>query len=181
MDIYAIEAILFAKGEAVPIEQIAKGINKDIGVTKELCDNLKEYYEKEKRGIALIEIEGKFQLCSNKEYFENIRKVVTLPKKHELTETLLETLAIIAYKQPITRSQIEDIRGVSATFAVNKLMEYGLICEKGRLDFIGRPILFGTTDDFLKFYDIKSINDLKINNKEDEIDEKLPEQIEIEL
>ncbi len=160
MEKYAVEAILFAKGEAVAVSEIAKGIEKSIEETKKICNDLKEIYNKEKRGLNIIAIEDKFQLCSNEVYFENIRKVIELPKKQELTEPLLETLAIIAFKQPITRTQIEEIRGVSSTFAVNKLLEYGLICEKGRLDFVGRPILFGTTEDFLKFYGINSIEEL---------------------
>ncbi len=161
MEKYAIEAILFAKGEAVSVSDIAKGIEKTIDETKKICNELKDLYKKEKRGLNLIEIEDKYQLCSSEVYFDNIRKVIKIPKKQELTEPLLETLAIIAFRQPITRVQIEEIRGVSSSFAVNKLMEYGLICEKGRLDFVGRPMLFGTTEDFLKFYGINSINELE--------------------
>ncbi len=166
MDIFALEAILFAKGEAVSVKDLAKGIEKEEKETLELCKKLSEYYIKEKRGICLLEVEGKFQLASNQAYFEHIRKVVEIPKKHELTEPLLETLAIIAYKQPVTRIEIEEIRGVSSSFAVNKLMEYGLVCEKGRLNFVGRPILFGTTDEFLMFYGIKDLKDLpSLNTK----------------
>ncbi|MFV0519337.1 MAG: SMC-Scp complex subunit ScpB [Lachnospirales bacterium] len=166
MELFAIEAILFAKGEAVSLSDISKGIEKDEKTTLDMCRELQKYYIDNNRGISLIEVEGKFQLCSNSEYFENIRKVVEIPKKHELTDTLLETLAIIAYKQPVTKIQIEEIRGVSASFAVNKLMEYGLVCEKGRLDLVGRPMLFGTTEDFLKFYGIKDLDSLPVLSKE---------------
>ncbi len=165
MEKYAVEAILFAKGEAVEVSEIAKGIEKSIEETKKICNELKQLYINEKRGLNLLEVENKYQLCSSEVYFNNIRKVVEVKKKQELTEPLLETLAIIAFKQPITRVQIEEIRGVSSSFAINKLMEYGLICEKGRLDFVGRPILFGTTEDFLKFYGINSLDELSdINN-----------------
>ncbi len=160
MEKYAVEAILFAKGEAVSISEIARGIDKSIEETKKICTELKELYINEKRGLNLLEIEDKYQLCSSQVYFSNIRRVVEVKKKHELTEPLLETLAIIAFRQPITRVQIEEIRGVSSSFAINKLLEYGLICEKGRLDFVGRPILFGTTEDFLKFYGINSLDEL---------------------
>ncbi len=158
--IYAIEAMLFAKGEAVEIKDIAQALEVSVKDTKDLIEKLIQIYKEEKRGLDILYIEDKVQLCSSSEYFSYIRKVCEVPKKHDLSPAVMETLAIIAYKQPVTRAEIEDIRGVSASFAINKLMEYGLICEKGRLDIIGKPIVFGTTDEFLKYFGVSNLAQL---------------------
>ena len=121
-----------------------------------------EKYNAEDRGIRIVELEQSFQMCTKAEYYDTLIKVVNIPKKHVLTDVLLETLSIIAYKQPITRQEIEAIRGVSCVHAVNKLVEYHLVQEVGRLDAIGRPILFGTTDDFLRSFGVQSTDELPI-------------------
>ena len=119
-------------------------------------------YDDTDRGIRIIEIEDAFQMCSKSDYYDTLIKIVNTPKKHVLTDVLLETLSIVAYKQPITRQEIEAIRGVSCVHAVNKLVEYNLIQEVGRLEAAGRPILFGTTDDFLRSFGVQSTDDLPI-------------------
>ena len=119
-----------------------------------------EEYEAEDRGIRLIEVGDKYQLCTKNEYYDILASIVNMPKKHVLTDVLLETLSIIAYKQPVTRIEIEKIRGVSCEHAVNKLLEYDLIKEFGRLDAPGKPILFGTTENFLRCFGVTSISDL---------------------
>ena len=119
-----------------------------------------EEYEAEDRGIRLIEVGDKYQLCTKNEYYDILASIVNMPKKHVLTDVLLETLSIIAYKQPVTRAEIEKIRGVSCSHAVNRLMEYNLVDEVGRLDAPGHPILFGTTDDFLRSFGIASMDEL---------------------
>lgn len=157
----AIEALLFAVCEALEPERIAAALDMEKKEVIKLCKHLMESYEESSmRGIRLIELDGKFQLCTKPEYFEELSKLVNIPKKHTLTDVLLETLSIVAYKQPITRQQIETIRGVSCSHAVNKLIEYHLIEEVGRLDAPGRPILFGTTEDFLRSFGISSMEDL---------------------
>lgn len=156
----AIEAILFSMGESVSIEQIATAIEHDQDTTRKMIYNMMDEYAKENRGIRIIELDGCFQLGTKPEYYEQLAKVVNVPKKHELTDVLLETLSIIAYKQPVTRQEIEAIRGVSCVHAVNKLVEYNLVQEVGRLDAIGRPILFGTTEDFLRCFGVESADDL---------------------
>lgn len=125
-----------------------------------LEDMISDYEDDETRGIRLIRVEDKYQLCTKPIYYDELSSLVNVPHKHSLTDVLLETLSIIAYKQPITRQQIEQIRGVSCSHAVNKLIEYKLICEVGRLDGPGRPILFGTTEDFLRAFGISSMEDL---------------------
>ena len=159
-----IEAILFTMGEAVEVERIAAAVEHDEDTIRRLIRNMMTRYED--RGIRIIELDGSFQLCTKPEMYEYLIKVAHVPKKHVLTDVMLETLSIIAYKQPITRIEIEKIRGVKCDHAVNKLIEYNLICEAGRLDAPGRPILFATTEEFLRYFGIESLEELPILNQE---------------
>lgn len=161
-----IEAILFTMGEAVEVERIAAAVEHDEDTIRRLIRNMMTRYEEEDRGIRIIELDGSFQLCTKPEMYEYLIKVAHVPKKHVLTDVMLETLSIIAYKQPITRIEIEKIRGVKCDHAVNKLIEYNLICEAGRLDAPGRPILFATTEEFLRYFGIESLEELPILNQE---------------
>lgn len=154
----AVEAILFAAGDAVSLPGISLAIGQDTKTAKSIVYSVKDKLEKENRGIEIIEINDSFQMRTSSEYYGYIKTLFQNPMKKSLTQPLLETLAIIAYKQPCTRAQIEEIRGVDATHAVNKLAEYGLVCEKGRSDLPGRAILFGTTDEFLKYYGFTNID-----------------------
>ena len=112
--------------------------------------------------MRVIELENAFQMCTRPELYDYIIRLTHQPKKHVLTDVMLETLAIVAYKQPVTRSVVEQIRGVSSDHAINRLVEYGLICETGRLDAPGRPILFGTTEEFLRTFGLKSSEHLPL-------------------
>ena len=158
----AIEAVLFTMGESVEVSKIAAAIEQDVPTTIKLMHRMMERYEAEDRGIKLIELGDSFQLCTKAETYEYIIKVASQPKKQVLTDVLLETLSIIAYKQPITKQEIESIRGVSCEHAVNKLVEYGLVDEVGRLDAPGRPILFGTTEEFLRSFGVRSVDELPV-------------------
>lgn len=155
-----IEAVLFTMGDSVETDKLAAAIEQDVDTTKKIIHNMMDKYEAKGRGIKLIELEDAFQLCTKAEYYENLIKVASQPRKYQLTDVLLETLSIIAYKQPITKLEIEKIRGVSSDHAVNKLVEYNLVCEVGRLDAPGRPMLFGTTQDFLRAFGVQSVEDL---------------------
>ena len=157
-----IEAVLFTMGESVEVSRIAAAIEQDVPTTVKLIRNLMDRYEAEDRGIKIIELDNSFQMCTKAETYEYIIKVATQPKKQVLTDVLLETLSIIAYKQPVTKMEIEKIRGVSSDHAVNKLVEYHLVCELGRLDAPGRPLLFGTTEEFLRSFGVHSIDDLPV-------------------
>ena len=108
----------------------------------------------------LLELENSWQLCTKQQYFETLIQIASHPPKPHLTEVVMETLSIIAYKQPVTKAEIERIRGVKSDHAVNKLIEYDLVCEKGRLDAPGRPILFGTTQEFLRHFGLESVKEL---------------------
>ena len=121
-----VEAILFSMGEAVEIERRAAAVDHDEDTVRKIIRSMMTRYDEEDRGIHLIELDGSFQLCTKPEMYEYLIKVAHIPKKHVLTDVLLETLSIVAYKQPITRLEIEKIRGVSCSHAVNKLVEYGL-------------------------------------------------------
>ncbi len=176
-----IEAILFTIGEAVELERIAGAIDHDIETTKKIIHNMMDRYEEEERGIHIIELDGAFQLCTKSQMYETIIKITHIPKKHVLTDVLLETLSIIAYKQPITKLQIEQIRGVKSDHSVNKLVEYNLVCELGRMDVPGRPILFGTTEEFLRCFGLQSLDALPIVNPEKVEDFKLEAEEEMQL
>lgn len=155
-----IEAILFTMGDSVELSKLAEVIEEDKKVTKEIVYSLMEKYQEDSRGIAIIELEGSFQMCTKGEMYEYLIKVAKSPRKYVLTETVIETLSIIAYKQPVTKLEIEKIRGVSCDHAVNRLVEFNLVTELGRLDAPGRPLLFGTTEQFLRSFGVKSLEEL---------------------
>jgi len=155
-----IEAILFTMGDSVEVSKLAQVIEEDTKTTKELIEKLKEKYSAEESGIYLMELEDSVQLCTKPEMYEALIKIAKTPRKYVLTDTVLETLSIVAYKQPVTRVEIEKIRGVSCDHAINKLLDYELITELGRLDAPGRPLLFGTTEQFLRCFGVKSLEDL---------------------
>ena len=155
-----IEAILFTMGDSVEVEVIAAAIEHDVETTKKIIHNMMDRYDAEERGIKIIELENSFQMCTKQDMYEYLIKVAKQPKKYVLTDVMLETLSIIAYKQPVTRLEIEKIRGVKSDHAVNKLIEYGLVCEVGRLDAPGRPLLFGTTEEFLRRFSVQSLDEL---------------------
>ncbi|MDY5846768.1 MAG: SMC-Scp complex subunit ScpB [Bariatricus sp.] len=155
-----IEAILFAMGDSVEVGKIAEAIEQDVPTTKKIIHNMMDQYEKEGRGIHIIELEDSFQLATKPEMYEYLIRIARQPKRYVLTDVMLETLSIIAYKQPVTRLEIEKIRGVKSDHAVNKLIEYNLVCEVGRLDAPGRPLLFGTTEEFLRRFSVTSLDEL---------------------
>lgn len=155
-----IESILFISGEAISLSILANSISMDKATTKAIINSLSDKYRQEKRGIQIVEIDGSYQMCTAPQCFEFIRNMYKSHERQGLSQTLLETLAIIAYKQPITKGQIEEIRGVNADHAVNKLIEKRLVCEVGRLDVPGKPILFGTTKEFLRYFGFSSTKEL---------------------
>lgn len=178
-----IEAILFTMGESVEISRLAEVIEENVKTTKQILSDMQKAYEENDRGICLIELENAVQLCSKKEMYEQIIKIVKTPKKLTLTDTLLETLSIIAYKQPVTRMEIEKVRGVSCDFAVGKLLDYNLIMELGRLDAPGHPLLFGTTEQFLRCFGVKSLEELpEINPVQiEEFKQQAEKEIQVQL
>ena len=156
----AIEAVLFATGNSVQIDRLADILNMTPEEVKASVERLKVQYEEAGRGITITELEDAVQLGTKGEYYEYLVKLAKHPRHYSLSDTVIETLSIIAYKQPVTRAEIERIRGVSSDHALNKLIEYELVEEVGRLDAPGKPLLFGTTEQFLRSFGVKSIGDL---------------------
>lgn len=155
-----IEAVLFTMGNSVELEKLAAAIGQDEDTAREAVYRLGKRYDTGKRGMQIIELENSFQMCTRSEYYENLIRVASAPKKQILTDVVLETLSIIAYKQPVTKLEIEKIRGVKSDHAVNKLVEYNLVYEVGRMDAPGRPALFATTEEFLRRFGIGSTQNL---------------------
>ena len=178
-----IEAILFTLGESVELNKIAAAIEHDEETTRKIIHRMMDKYDAEDRGVRIIELEDAFQMCTKTQMYEYLIRVAKQPKKYVLTDVLLETLSIIAYKQPVTKLEIEKIRGVKSDHAVNKLVEYNLVCERGRMDAPGKPILFGTTEEFLRRFSIQSVEDLPSLNPEqmESFKEEAEEEIQLKL
>lgn len=159
-----IEAILFTMGESVELGRIADAIELDKKETQKILEEMMDHYKDASYGVEIMELDGAYQMCTKPEMYEYLIRIAKQPKRRVLTDVLLETLSIIAYKQPVTKAEIEKIRGVSSDHAVSKLIEYNLICELGRLDAPGRPLLFGTTEEFLRSFGVNSIDNLPVLN-----------------
>lgn len=177
----AVEAILFAMGDSVELEKIALALGQDKDTTRKLIRNMMDRYEQEDRGIHIIELEDAFQMCTKTDLYEYLIRIARQPKRFVLTDVQLETLSIIAYKQPVTKLEIEKIRGVKSDHAVSKLIEYDLICEVGRLDAPGRPHLFGTTEEFLRRFGVQSLDDLPSLDPEQVEEMKSEAEDEVQL
>ena len=154
-----IMSILFVAGQGVEIDDIASKLNVSVDRVKSAVDSLKKKYVSP-CGINIIAYKNKIQLSSNPEYSDFIADVLNPIKEKALTKAALETMAIIAYKQPITKLEIESIRGVSSDYAIQVLLGHNLIEVVGRKDVVGKPLLFGTTEDFLKRFDLSALDDL---------------------
>ena len=176
-----IEAILFTMGEAIEVERIAKALGHDADTIRKVVRNMMDRYDALDRGIQIIELDDAFQMCTKQTMYDAIVKIHHIPKKHVLTDVLLETLSIVAYKQPITRTEIEAIRGVSCEHVINKLVEYRLIKEVGRMNVPGKPILFGTTEEFLRNFGLVSLEELPIVKPDKIEDFKVEVEEEIQL
>ncbi len=169
-----IEGILFAAGDPVEIDRIADILDIDLKSTRAVMTALIDKYDEEMRGLRIIRLEDSYQMCTRGEYNEYISKLAEPRRAQTLSNAAMEVLSIVAYKQPITRSVIEQIRGVSCDHLVNRLLERNLIQEVGRLDTPGRPMLFGTSEEFLRCFGIASVTDLpnyeKISSEEISLD-----------
>lgn len=176
-----IEAVLFTMGNSVELRQLAAAIEQDEKTAKTAVLRLKQRYESEVRGMRIIELEDSYQMCTKERFYENLIRVAATPKKQALTDVVLETLSIIAYKQPVTKLEIEKIRGVKSDHAVNRLIEYNLVYEVGRLDAPGRPALFATTEEFLRRFGIGSAEKLPAVNPEQVAEIRLEVEEELKV
>ena len=155
-----VEAVLFAAAEPIEYTKLASVLGMDDEQILLIVDELNKKYSADNSGICLLQLDTKYQLCSKKEYVEAVRDVLDLKRNSPLSQAAFEVLAIIAYNQPITKPYIEQIRGVDCSGVVNTLCQRGLVEEKGRLDVPGRPVLYGTTSDFLRCFSLNSLEDL---------------------
>lgn len=157
-----IEGLLFAAGDPLPLEKIAEVLELDKKTARLVLSNMVINFKNSRRGIMLREMDGKYQLCTRFEHYEYIRRLMEPRQKQALSQAAFETLSIIAYNQPITRARIEQIRGVNSDSAVTRLLERNLIQEAGKMDAPGRPMLYETTEEFLRSFGFKSVADLPI-------------------
>jgi segregation and condensation protein B len=157
-----IESLLFASGDVLSAERISETIGIDVTDVHSIVQSMMDRYEAEDRGIAIRRINDGYQFASNLNNFDHIRKLFEHKGKSTLSQAAYETLAVIAYKQPVTRAKVEQIRGVNSDSAFLKLIERSLIIETGRMDAPGRPILYATTEEFLRTFGFKSIADLPV-------------------
>ena len=153
-----IESVLYASGEPIELEEIAEIIECSKEFTKGLIQEMKDNYLEDNRGIQLISINDSFQLVTKSSNSRFVQKLLKTNIRQSLSQASLETMSIVAYRQPITRSSIDEIRGVKSDSALVTLVEKGLIKEAGRLDAPGRPIIYVTTDEFLRHFGLESLN-----------------------
>ncbi len=156
----AIEAILFASGTPVELERIAVALELDTATVKDCADELINDYEKQQRGIRIIRLNKSLQMCSDKQYGAYVRKVMDMKKNTPLSNAAMEVLAVVAYNQPVTKAFVEQIRGVDCSGVIGSLCQKGLVEEKGRLELPGRPLLYGTTEHFLRCFGIEDLEGL---------------------
>ena len=155
-----VESVLFTMGQSVEIRQLAAALESDEETAIQAVERLKEKYDKRKAGMQIVRLDDSYQMCSRTDYYEHLIRVAATPKKQVLSDVVMETLAIIAYNQPVSRAFIEQVRGVDSSSSVSGLLEKGLIEEAGRLDLPGRPVSFRTTDTFLRVFGLSSLADL---------------------
>ena len=155
-----LEAVLFAMGEPIEIERLCVALELDEIVVSEVLSQLQEKYESDERGICLLKLDNKYQICTKQKYADNIRSVIEVKKNAPLSQAAFEVLAIIAYNQPVTKAFVEQIRGVDCSGVISSLCQKSLIEEKGRLDLPGRPLIYGTTAEFLRCFCISSLDEL---------------------
>ena len=156
----AAEAILFAMGDSVEIKKLAFALQVNEREAEMILRNLADRYQADNCGLQILELDGAYQICTKPSQYEYLIRIAKQPRKQVLTDVLLETLSIVAYKQPVTKAEIEKIRGVKCDHAINKLVEYELVKELGRLDAPGKPILFGTTEEFLRCFGVQGLEEL---------------------
>lgn len=159
-----IEALLFTWGDPLDIKSISSILELDEIIVENILEEMISEFNIEKRGLKIIRLNNSYQLATRIEYFDYIKKLDNKTKK-SLSNAALETLSIIAYKQPVTKSEIDNIRGVKSDRVIETLYEKKLIIELGRLERPGRPIIYGTSDDFLKYFGLESLEDLPNANE----------------
>lgn len=156
----AVEAILFAVGDPIELSRLSEILEVDEPSLEKVITKLRDDYDFEKRGIKIVKLENSYQMCSAPIHAPYIRKALETKRAPRLSPPLLEVLSVIAYRQPVTRAYVEQVRGVDCSYSITSLVEKGLIKESGRLDVPGKPILYRTTKEFLRVFGLETLNDL---------------------
>ncbi len=166
----ALEAVLFASGESVSENKLCAVLGIERAALRQLASSLADYYDYNRRGIKLLHLDDRYQLCSRSEYSEQVRNVLETRRVQSLSPSALEVLSVIAYKQPVTRAVVESIRGVDSSYTISSLADKGLVVTVGRLDVPGRPSLYGTTEAFLRAFGLETLSQLPSIAGFDEVD-----------
>lgn len=175
----AIEAILFASGDAVSTDRVAQVLSLDRTTAAKLMQSVMDDFNTEDGGVRIVKLEDSYQMCSNPAYAEEVRQALDLRRNTPLSQAAMEVLAIVAYNQPVTKAFVEQIRGVDCSGVLGSLTAKGLIEERGRLELPGRPLLYGTTSDFLRCLNISSLSELPpLPHKQEETEEEAGEEVE---
>ena len=179
----AVEAILFASGDPIEYEKIAEALEIEPDYALSLLMNLGAQLDERGSGICLVRMDNRFQLCTRSEYSDKVRAVLEIKKNSPLSNAAFEVLAVVAYNQPVTKSFVEQVRGVDCSGVMATLCQKGLIEEKGRLDLPGRPLLYGTTPEFLKCFSVSSLDELPELPEREDIPKKqeIPDQLSLNL
>ena len=156
----AAEAVLFAAGEPVSLNKLSESLKTDLGEMQYILEQLEQHLTAEDSGICLKKLGDQYQLCTKSEYSDSVRSVLEMKKNTPLSSAAFEVLAVVAYNQPVTRSFVDQVRGVDCSGVISSLVNKGLIEEKGRRDLPGKPILYGTTPVFLRCFCLESLEDL---------------------
>ena len=170
-----LEALIFAAGEPVEKKRLAQTMEISEDEVEALANELKNEYNEQKRGFQLIELDKKYQLCSRAEYFSYVKQMLEIKRNAALSQAAFEVLAVIAYNQPVTKSFVEQVRGVDCSGVIASLYDKGLIEEKGRLELPGKPLIYGTTDTFLRCFSLNSLDALPPLPEKDENQETADE------
>lgn len=165
-----LEAMLFAAGDPVEASKLAEVLDIDIESVTKMLGHLGALYDERESGLMLIKIDNKYQLCTREKHSEEVHKLLEIKKNTPLSNAAFEVLAIIAYNKTVTRSFVEQVRGVDCSGPISSLVQKGLIEEKGRLDLPGRPLIYGTTDRFLRCFSLNSLDDLPELPKTEEVE-----------
>lgn len=177
--VLAFEAVLFAGGEPISIERLSQIFEIPNAKVKDVLKKLADKMEKNKSGLELLQLENSYQLATKNEYYEYIKRAFDIRRRTPLSAASLEVLAVIAYNQPVTRSFVEQVRGVDCSGVITTLVEKGLIEERGRLELPGKPLLYGTTKNFLRCFNLSDLADLPAISKAEQGTSDIAEQLEL--
>ncbi len=179
----AVEAILFAAGEPLEASRIAEALEIEIEMVESVLIELKRTLDENNSGICLVQMDDLYQLCTRQEYSNQVRAVLEIKKNAPLSNAAFEVLAVVAYNQPVTKAFIEQVRGVDCSGVIQTLILKGLVEERGRLELPGRPLIYGTTPEFLKCFCVNNLSELPELPDHEEMpkNDELPNQLEINL